>query len=123
MPKTVGAQRKSFGNPEETRRFNRGRMEIVTVGDHTVGLATFQPGWKWSNDIKPIAQTESCQSTHLGYIVRGRMHVVHDDGTTVELQAGDAMFLAPGHDAWVVGDAPCVVFDVLSAASYAEKQR
>jgi len=117
----LSLEQKSFSSADETRRFEHGHMDICTVGEHAVGLATFEPGWKWSNDVRPIAQTKSCQAPHIGYVVSGKMHIVSDDGRTIDVQKGDAVFIAPGHDAWVVGDEPCVMFDVTSAPTYAKK--
>jgi hypothetical protein len=77
----------------------------------TVGRATFQPGWRWSVDVKPVAETELCQVTHTGYVLSGREVVRMADGTEVELGPGDAFVIGPGHDAWVIGDQPCVTLD------------
>ena len=115
-------ERKSFRNPDETRTFTHGRIDIVNVGGTQVGLARFEPGWKWSKDVKPIAGTASCQAPHLGYIVAGRMHIVGDDGTEADYEPGDAMSVPPGHDAWVVGSEPCIIFDVTAAPVYAKKK-
>ncbi len=119
---TPTAERKSFSTAEEVRKFPNGKMEIVRVGDTDVGLATFQPGWKWSNDVKPLVQTSSCQAPHLGYVISGHMHLVTDDGVKVDYGPGDAMYVAPGHDAWVTGNEPCVIFDVTSAPVYAKRK-
>ena len=113
-------ERKSLEQPEETRSFPKGRLDIVTVGGTSVGRATFQPGWKWSESVKPIAQTDSCQAMHLGYVVSGRMTVVMDDGTTLQFAAGDAMALPPGHDAWIEGSEPCTVIDFVGFTDYAK---
>ena len=107
----MGMMRKNLGQPEETRPFSKGKMELVTLGDVVCGRATFEPGWKWSNDVKPIAKTDSCQVHHTGYVLSGRMHIRMDDGTTAEVGPGDAMVCPPGHDAWVLGDEPCVTID------------
>lgn len=112
---------KPFGKPDELRAFSKGKLEIVTVGGHEIGRATFEPGWKWSESVKPIVQTQSCQASHLGYVISGAMRVVTDDGTSVDFHAGDAMSISPGHDAWVVGDEPCVMIDVTAAPTYAKK--
>lgn len=115
-------ERKSFATPEETRTFPNGKIEIVSVGGQQVGLARFEPGWKWSNDVKPIAGTTSCQAPHLGYVISGRMHIVSDDGTGIDYGPGDAMSVSPGHDAWVLGTDACVIFDVTAAPVYAKKK-
>lgn len=116
----AGLDKKSFEAPDETRSFDKGKIELNTLGAHTVGRATFEPGWKWSECVKPIAGTESCQASHLGYIVSGRMHVVMDDGTEGEAGPGDLFDIAPGHDAWIVGDEPCVAIDFEGASNYAK---
>jgi mannose-6-phosphate isomerase-like protein (cupin superfamily) len=118
---TSSAEKKSFGNADETRTFSKGTLDVVNVGSTQVGMAHFQPGWKWSECVKPIAQTDTCQSEHLGYFISGRMHVVAGDGTEMDYGPGDVMYLAPGHDAWIVGNDECVVLDFLGAKSYAKR--
>ena len=93
---------------------------MVTIAGATDGRAVSNPGWKWSNDVKPIAGTESCQAPHTGYVVSGRMHIVMDDGTEGEAGPGDAVVISPGHDAWIVGDEPCVMLDWYGSANYAK---
>ena len=106
-------QKKSLDNPDETRDFEQGKLQAATVGDFKVARAVLQPGWKWSEHVKPLAQTESCQVRHTGYVVSGQMKVVMaDDRSEVDLGPGDAYVLEPGHDAWVVGDEPFVGVDV-----------
>ena len=108
--------------PDETRPFvDKGRVEIVKLPGGTVGRGTFEPGWRWSEHVKPIAGTESCQATHMGYCVSGRMAVRMNDGTEKEIAAGDVMLIPPGHDAWVVGDEPCVQIDFTGMETYAKK--
>lgn len=114
--------RKSAADADETRQFQgKGHLDVLKLGDHTVGIATFEPGWKWSENVKPIAGTDSCQAPHLSYVVSGRMKVVSDDGTEVEVGPGDVMSAAPGHNAWTLGDEPCVQVDFMSGATYAKK--
>jgi quercetin dioxygenase-like cupin family protein len=84
-----------------------------------VGRAVFQPGWRWSNDVKPVAGTDSCEAAHTGYIISGQMHVTMDDGAEGDLGPGDAFVISPGHDAWIVGDEPCVALDWSAASDYA----
>lgn len=115
-----GLAARSFESPDEVRRFDKGRMEVITLGGETVGRATFEPGWRWSECVKPIAGTSSCQAAHLGYVVSGRMHVVMDDGTEGEAGPGDLFDIAPGHDAWIVGAEDCVVIDFRGASTYAQ---
>ena len=114
---------KTFERPDETRPLpDKGKVEVVHVGGSSVMRATFEPGWRWSEHVRPIAGTESCQSPHLGYVLSGRLHVRQDDGTEGEVGAGDVMMSAPGHDAWVVGDEPCVILDFgAGAGQYAKK--
>jgi hypothetical protein len=106
--------------PEETRTPDKTRVEVVHVGDTEVGRLTLQPGWKWSECIKPVVKTDSCQAEHLGYMISGRLHVVHSDGTTVDLGPGDAYVIKPGHDAWVLGNEPVVGVEFKSAATFAK---
>lgn len=111
---------RNIGSPDETRKFRaNGYMEVVTLGDFTLGKGTFEPGWQWSKDVKPIVGTESCMTRHTGICVSGRMTVHHDDGTEVTIGPGDVMLLEPGHDAWVVGDEPFVNYDT-GVAAYAK---
>ena len=113
---------KSFDTPDEVRPFEgKGQAEIVNVAGHTVGRGTFEPGWKWSENVKPIAGTDSCQVSHLGYVVSGRMRVYMDDGSEGEVGPGDVMAIAPGHDAEVVGDEPCVSLDFGEFGEYAKR--
>ena len=112
---------KSFNAPDETRTPDKTKVEVVDLAGVKAARMTVQPGWKWSECIKPVAGTDSCQAHHIGTVASGRMHVVHDDGTEVEIGPGDAYVIEPGHDAWVVGDEPMVgyEFDSTSAETYA----
>jgi hypothetical protein len=112
---------KTFDSPDEVRPFQaNGQVELVNLASGPVGRGTFEPGWKWSNDVKPIAGTDSCQVPHVGYIMSGRMVVRMDDGSEHEFQPGEAFNMPPGHDAWVVGDEACVVLDFGGLHGYAE---
>jgi hypothetical protein len=113
-------ERKSLDSADETRTFDKGKVDIATVGGKTVGRATFQPGWKWSECVKPIVNTDSCEAAHLGYIISGRMHVTMDDGTETEFTAGDVMSIPPGHDAWIVGNEELVALDFMGVDDYAK---
>ncbi len=111
---------RNLDKPDEMRKFTNGELGVVTLAGTTVGRAVFQPGWRWSNDIKPLAGTESCEASHTGYIISGRMHVTMDDGTEGDLGPGDAFAISPGHDAWIVGDEACVALDWSAAAGFAK---
>jgi quercetin dioxygenase-like cupin family protein len=119
----AGLTRMSLDAPEETRAFedDMGKVELVNVDAGPVGRATFEPGWRWSEHVKPIAKTDSCEAAHLGYYVSGRMRVVMDDGQEVEFGPGDFAVIPPGHDAWVVGEEPCVIIDWQGFADYAKR--
>lgn len=109
-------------SPDETRPFHgHGSMAVVGLGETTAGRGTFEPGWRWSQDVKPIAGTDSCQAHHTLYIISGRMHVVMNDGTEADIGPGDAAIIPPGHDAWTVGDEACVAIDFTGVARYAKK--
>ena len=112
----------SFDDPGETRAFDKGRSDLVTLGDATLGRLTFEPGWRWSESVKPLAGTDSCQSHHMGVVVSGRMHVEMGDGASTEIGPGEAYEIPPGHDAWVVGDETFTGFEFKSAAEYAKPQ-
>lgn len=112
---------RSFDAADEVRTFDKGRLEMLTLGGTIVGRATFEPGWRWSECVKPITGTDSCEVAHLGYVVSGRMRVVMDDGTEGDSGPGDLVEIAPGHDAWIVGDEPCVFVDFTGAANYARR--
>jgi hypothetical protein len=119
----AGLFKRSLDTPEELRSFEEGKGTLALVGlEHGgVGRATFEPGWQWSKHVKPIAGTDSCQAAHTGYFVSGRMKIVMDDGEEMDFGPGDFMTAAPGHDAWVVGDEPCVVIDWQGFADYARR--
>lgn len=115
--------KKSFHQPDEVRPFTNGRVEVVTVSGHTIGKGTFEPGWTWATSVKPIAQTDLCEAEHLGCIASGRMGIRMRDGTQFELGEGDAVHLEPGHDAWVIGTQPCVMYDFVGFKDYALPKR
>jgi quercetin dioxygenase-like cupin family protein len=113
---------KNFDSPDETRPFEgKGKADVLQIGGQTVGRAVFEPGWRWSENVKPIAGTESCQVSHLGYVISGRMRVFMDDGTEGEVGPGDVMAIPPGHDAEVVGDEACVSLDFGEFGDYAKR--
>ena len=113
-------EHRSFGSPDETRSFPNGRAEILKIGSGEVGRLVLEPGWRWSNDVKPIADTSSCEAPHFQYHVSGRLAIKMDDGTELEAGPGDVTSLPKGHDAWVVGDEPVVVVDFFGASNYAK---
>jgi hypothetical protein len=114
---------KSLNSPEEVRTFDKGKVELVNIAGAAVGRATFQPGWKSSMCVKPIANTNSCQAAHFGYQVSGTMTTRMDDGTEITSKAGDVLNIPPGHDAWVVGNEAVVVLDFQSMVDYARQGR
>jgi hypothetical protein len=121
MTREQNAERKSFGNADEVREFPNGRAEIISIGGGNVGRMTFQPGWKWSNDVKPLAKTSSCEAPHFQYHVAGQLGIRMDDGTEFVAGPGDVTSLPSGHDAWVIGDVPVVVVDWFGASNYAKQ--
>lgn len=113
---------KSFDAPDEVRKFeDHGYVDCVTLAGKVVGRGQFEPGWVWSNDVKPIAGTPSCQVSHLGYCVSGRMRIHMDDGTQMDIGPGDAVAIPPGHDAEVIGDEACVMLDFGEIEAYAKR--
>ena len=108
---------KSFDAPDETRTPPKTEVGVVDLGDVKAARMTMQPGWRWSECIKGIAGTESCQVRHVGLLVAGTVHVVHDDGTSADVTAGNAYVIEAGHDAWVVGDETVVGYEFDSNAA------
>lgn len=102
---------RSFDHPEETTRFPNGHEDIVHILGKPVGRSTFQPGWRWSNDVRPLMGTDSCPLLHAGYMLVGHLHVEVNDGRTIDIGPGDAFTIPPGHDAWVAGNEPVVMLD------------
>lgn len=116
------AEAKSFAKPDEVREFPKGRLELIKIGGATIGRAIFQPGWRWSTSLKPIAKTKSCEAAHFQYHVSGVLKVRMDDGTELECRPGDISFLPPGHDGWVVGDEPVIIVDFQGMADYGKSR-
>lgn len=113
---------KNFDSADETRPFEegKGRLDLLNTDRGPVGRAVFEPGWQWSKHVKPIAGTDSCQAAHVGYVASGRMKIVMDDGESAEAGPGDFIAIEPGHDAWVLGDEPCVTLDWVGFGDYAK---
>jgi len=118
----AAAEVKSFDSPDEVRPFEgKGQAKVVNVAGQVVGRGTFEPGWKWSENVKPIAGTDSCQVSHLGYVLSGRMKVFMDGGGESEVGPNQVFAIPPGHDAEVVGDEPCVMVDFGEFGEYAKR--
>lgn len=106
---------KSLDDADEVRSPTKTRVELVTLEGTTFARVTFQPGWRWSECVKPVAGTDSCQARHVGYAISGRLHVVADDGTEIDIAPGEASIIEPGHDAWVEGNEPYVGVEMSQA--------
>jgi hypothetical protein len=115
----AGLETGSFEAPDETRTPDKTKVDVVRLGGTTAARLTFEPGWKWSECVKPVAGTDSCQVRHIGVVQSGRIHVAHDDGTEGEVGPGEAYVIEPGHDAWVVGDETFVGFELESPSAEA----
>jgi quercetin dioxygenase-like cupin family protein len=110
---------KRFDQPDEVRKFEKGKFELVHIGGMTVGRATYEPGWRWSQHVGKASGSKSCLIEHVGLVVSGRATAAMDDGRVIELKAGDIFHIAPGHDSWVIGDEPYVSVHLLGAHEYA----
>ena len=117
---TKAMQKKTLNTPDEVRTFDKGKVELATVGTVTFGRASFEPGWKWSESVKPIVKTEYCQAPHVQYQISGRLRVKMADGSEQEFGPGDVGVIPPGHDAWVVGNEPVVAIDISGMTHYAK---
>src|SRR2546428_11285091 len=113
----AGVARRDFDSPDESRTPDKTRVDVVHLGGTTTARFTMEPGWRWSECVKPGAGTESCQHRHLGVVQSGRMRVFHDDGTELELGPGDAYVIEPGHDAEIIGNERLVAFEFQSKAA------
>lgn len=114
------AEQKSFTNPDEVRRFDHGRVELLDIGGTQIGRFVLEPGWRWSLHVKPVVGTEWCEVSHFQYQVAGTMHIETSDGRSFDIGPGRVSTLPPGHDAWVVGDEPVVAIDWTGATNYAK---
>jgi len=117
---TAKAEQKSFDQPDETRDFPLGAMRLLSIGGADIGLLTLQPGWRWSEHVKPVAGTDLCEAPHFQYHVSGTLHVVMGDGAEFDARPGEVTALPSGHDAWVVGDETVVVVDWYGATDWAK---
>ena len=113
---------KKLDSPDEVRIFDKGRFELIEIGGLVLGRATYEPGWKWSVHVWPVAGTASCQVSHVGLVLQGRAMVRMDDGAELELKAGDVFAIPPGHDSWVLGDKPYVSLHLSGAGKYARRE-
>ena len=113
-------ENKNFAKPDEVRKFEKGRAEILNTSGGVVGRLILEPGWRWSKHVKPIAGTELCQAPHFQYHVSGTIHIVMADGTEFDAGPGAVTSLPAGHDAWVVGKEPVVLVDFFGATEYAK---
>lgn len=112
---------KSHAQPDEVRTPDKTRIEVVRLTERVIGRFTLQPGWRWSECIKPVAKTDLCMVSHFGHVCSGSLTVRMSDGTTKTLRAGDSYTIPPGHDAWVEGDEPFTSIEVLNAEAYAKR--
>jgi hypothetical protein len=112
-----GVESRDFESPDETRTPDKTRVDVVRMGGTSAARLSFEPGWRWSECVKPVAGTDSCQVRHVGVVHSGRMAIAHEDGTEVEIGPGDAYVIEPGHDAWVLGDERFVGFEFESRAA------
>src|SRR3982751_5279167 len=116
----AGTDVKNFDSPDEVRPFEgNGKADVLMIGGQTIGRGTFEPGWRWSNNVKPIAGTDSCEVSHLGYVLEGRMRIHMNDGSEQDLTPGGGAAIPPGHDAEVIGDENCVFLDFGEIQEYA----
>jgi quercetin dioxygenase-like cupin family protein len=109
----------NFDDPTETRTFEKGKFETYRVGPMTLGRATYEPGWKWSEHVGPTTGEKSCQVEHVGLVISGRAMAKMDDGTERVMSPGDFFYVPPGHDSWVVGDEPYVSLHIMGSEDYA----
>ena len=117
---TENAEQKSFHTPDETRSFDFGEVDLLSIGGSEIGRLTLRPGWRWSSHVKPLAGTDLCEAPHFQYHVQGTLHIQMADGTEFDARPGDVTALPHGHDAWVVGSEPVVVVDWWGASNYAK---
>ena len=113
-----GIESRDFTSPDETRTPDKTKIELVNIAGGQIGRFTFEPGWRWSECIKPVAKTDSCQVDHVGYCISGGLRITHEDGTEQDIKPGDVYHIAPGHDGWTMGSEPAVVVEFQGAAGF-----
>jgi quercetin dioxygenase-like cupin family protein len=113
---------KRFDTPDEVRTFEKGKFELVHIGGMTIGRATYEPGWKWSEHVGRAQGKKSCDVEHVGIVVAGCATAAMDDGRIFELRAGDLFYIEAGHDSWVVGEEPYISIHLMGASDYAAKK-
>jgi hypothetical protein len=118
MERVVDVILKRFDNPDEVRTFPKGTFEIVHIAGMTLGRATYEPGWRWSEDVGRALGQTICGVEHLGIVIQGRAKAATKDGRVIEISAGDIFHIAPGHDSWVIGDEPYVSLHLMGAGTY-----
>jgi class 3 adenylate cyclase/quercetin dioxygenase-like cupin family protein len=116
----VQLRRKRFDKPDEVRTVEKARIELVELGEAVIGRTVFQPGWRWSEHVRAIVGTASCEVHHTGYVVSGHLRVEMNDGAAIELTPGDVFEVPPGHDAWVIGDEPWISIDFAGRRLFAK---
>ena len=121
MGNTTKMQKKSINSPDETRTFDKGKVDLTKIGDTTISRMYLEPGWSWEKCIKPIAKTESCQASHTQYVVSGRVRVKMNDGSEEEYGPGDVAYIPPGHNTWVVGNEAYTAIEFASMENYAKR--
>ena len=116
----AGVEARDFSSPDETRTPTKTKVDLVNLAGGQIGRYVFAPGWRWSECIKPVANTDTCQVEHIGYVVSGGLHLKHEDGTEQDLVPGMVYRIAPGHDAWNAGSEPFVAVEFQGAANFAK---
>jgi hypothetical protein len=118
----AGLSKGDFASPDETRTPDKTRIDVVRMGATSAARMTLEPGWRWSDCVKPVVGTDSCQVRHVGVLEQGRLHVAHEDGSEGDIGPGEAYVIEPGHDAWVVGDERVIgyEFEARAAEEYAK---
>jgi len=119
LPDYIDFLIKRFESPDEVRTFEKGQFELIKIGGMTIGRATYEPGWKWSQHAAPVAGTSLCQVEHFGMVIAGQAVCAMEDGRSYVMKPGDIFYIGPGHDSWVVGDQPYVSLHFLGAEKYA----